>query len=85
MLNNLFLQNTHKEEMKVEWSVFKQRVYALQKEIEELKDDLRYEVAATRRTGGMFTREQWTVGSAEWLRLDDYDKDRILRFMYPSI
>jgi hypothetical protein len=65
---------------------FKQKVSDLQKEIEELKWDLNYEVASTRRLAGIptlkFTQKEWTVGSDEWYRLDENSKDAILDRMF---
>ena len=65
---------------------FKQKVSDLQKEIEELKKDLDYEVASTQRLAGIltlkFTQKEWTVGSDEWYRLDEYSKDYILERMF---
>lgn len=67
---------------------FKQKVSDLQKAIEELKEDLRYEVASTRRLAGMpptlkFTKNEWIVGSDEWFLLDEESKDAILALKYP--
>ena len=67
---------------------FKQKVSDLQKAIEELKEDLRYEVASTRRLAGMpptlkFTKNEWIVGSDEWFLLDEESKDAILTLKYP--
>ena len=67
---------------------FKQKVSDLQKAIEELKEDLRYEVASTRRLARMsptlkFTKKEWIVGSDEWFLLDEESKDAILTLKYP--
>ena len=63
----------------------KQKVSDLQKEIEELKKDLDYEVASTYRLAGIpilkFTKKEWIVGSDEWNRLDENSKDAILTRM----
>ena len=65
----------------------KQKVSDLQKEIEELKKDLNYEVASTQRLAGIltlkFTKKEWIVGSDEWYRLDENSKDAILTRMCP--
>ena len=63
----------------------KQKVSDLQKEIEELKEDINYEVASTYRLAGIpilkFTKKEWIVGSDEWYRLDENSKDAILTRM----
>jgi hypothetical protein len=65
----------------------KQKVSDLQKEIEELKEDLNYEVASTQRLAGILTlkltKKEWIVGSDEWYRLDENSKDAILTRMCP--
>ena len=65
----------------------KQKVSDLQKEIEELKEDLNYEVASTQRLAGIltlkFTKKDYIVGSDEWYRLDENSKDAILTRMCP--
>ena len=76
------------KDVRYEAPVIKQKVSDLQKVIEELKEDLRYEVASTRRLAGMpptlkLSKKEWIVGSDEWFLLDEESKDAILTYMRP--